>query len=755
MSAGGRHLQQDEDAATWRPAPVICLLILLLSLLVSGFAGLVNQVVWQRALKLYLGGSESLSTMTVVLVFMLGLGAGSLLVSRRTAGLRNPAAVLAALELLLLVVNLLIAGLLRLDLSESVYSFQRIALAAGVPLRVVYVAAAVLLLTPPCLMMGMTLPVGSELCQRQLGLRRPRVLALLFAVNTLGAVAGAGVSGFYLLPYYGQTQSLLAAALGNGLAALVAAALVFRAARPADAHPPQRRARGVGITTEEWMGLGLGLLALGYEMYLFRVNILLWQPLPYTFAATLGLYLLFWSLGAGLSAMPRGPLELPLSCAAVLVAGMPLLYGYLRWQEVSPAPFAALGLVFFLPCFFFGVLYGRLVSRAARRWGRDVGRFHGLNLIGACLGILAFTLLGYEIDQDYNAWIICGGLLAIGCFQLAAEARRPRTAWLWRAALAAPLTGIVLCVVWGDSQRYTLQAGGVHSYYGRDGVVEIRPDGAMLWDGMVHAYLSRENSHLGKFGWGMAVFPVMCRQGQPRDALVIGLGCGATAATLAKLNSLRQVDVYDINPTLRRVLADYPQGTLGVSQNDRIHIMWQDGRTGLALSEKRYDLITQQPLFLKQAGSAALLSREYMQLVKRRLKPGGVFCIYAYSFGNEAQAQLVRQTAASVFAYCESFLDGALIVASDRPLSVDVASWRRKAAGADPLYAEVRDFNDAARRAPKSQGLVPLHGYHDDPRLDWGQGRPRRLITDDHPLVEYPQVARQLVPPAGPSADER
>ncbi|MEQ8784929.1 MAG: fused MFS/spermidine synthase [Pirellulaceae bacterium] len=742
--------ESDHGPATLAAPPRASLLpfaVLLAALLLSGLAGLVNQVVWQRALKLYLGGSEALSTMTVVLVFMLGLGVGSLLASRRTARMRNPAAVLVLLEALLLVVNLLIAVLLRLDLSETVYGFQRVAISAGVPIRVVYFAAATLLLTPPCLMMGMTLPVGSELCQRQLGCRRPSILGLLFAVNTLGAVAGAAVSGFYLMPYFGQTRSLIAAALCNGLAAVVAAVLIHRPTEAAatarfDNEPPARR---IGMTVEEWTGFGLGLLALGYEMYLFRVNILLWQPLPYTFAATLGLYLLFWSLGAGLSAWLRGRLVLTLAAAALLVAGMPLLYGYQRWEKISPELFAVLGLVYFLPCILFGLLYGRLVTRAARRWGRDVGRFHGFNLFGSCLGILAFTLWGYQIDQDLNAWIISGGLVAIGCFQLAADARKSVATWFWRAALIVPLALVAALLVLGGGRTFTLQSNGVRSYYGRDGVVEIRPDGAMVWDGMEHANLSRQNSHVGRFEWGLAAFPVLCSPEPPREALVIGLGCGVTAATLAKLDSLRQVDVYEINPTLKQVMADYPNGTLGVADNDRIHIMWRDGRTGLALSEKKYDLITQQPLFLRQAGSGALLSREYMELVKRRLKPGGVFCIYAHSFGNEDQSLLVRRTARSVFKYCESFLKGGMIVASDRPLTVEEFDWLQKAAALDELYSEVRFFNAFVRRAPATSGLVPLHEYRDVPRLDWGDEHAAPLITDDHPLVEYPAAARRLI----------
>ena len=53
------------------------LAITLAALFLSGVAGITNQVVWQRGLKIFLGGSETLSSLVVVLVFMLGLGIGA------------------------------------------------------------------------------------------------------------------------------------------------------------------------------------------------------------------------------------------------------------------------------------------------------------------------------------------------------------------------------------------------------------------------------------------------------------------------------------------------------------------------------------------------------------------------------------------------------------------------------------------------------------------------------------------------------
>ena len=68
--------------------PKTHLFLLFGSLFASGLASLVNQVVWQRALKIFLGGSEALSSMVVVFVFILGLGLGSMYMGARASSLR-------------------------------------------------------------------------------------------------------------------------------------------------------------------------------------------------------------------------------------------------------------------------------------------------------------------------------------------------------------------------------------------------------------------------------------------------------------------------------------------------------------------------------------------------------------------------------------------------------------------------------------------------------------------------------------------
>jgi MFS family permease len=243
---------------------------LMLGLVVSGTAGIVNQVLWQRALKVFLGGSETLSAMVVVLVFLLGLGAGAAIAGRIASRLANPLRALALVELGLSLANAVVAWLLGLDITESVYAMQRLAVSSGVPLRGLYALCAALLLALPTLLMGATLPLASEGCQRQLGAGSSRLLPVLFFVNTVGAAVGAWCASAWLLPWIGQRASLLVAVACNAVAAACIGLLV-RSPDAAPAALAPRRATASGLSREELLGGVLGFLSLGWEMVLFRL----------------------------------------------------------------------------------------------------------------------------------------------------------------------------------------------------------------------------------------------------------------------------------------------------------------------------------------------------------------------------------------------------------------------------------------------------------------------------------------------------
>ncbi|MCB9871217.1 MAG: hypothetical protein H6837_15280 [Planctomycetes bacterium] len=296
--------------------------------------------------------------------------------------------------------------------------------------------------------------------------------------------------------------------------------------------------------------------------------------------------------------------------------------------------------------------------------------------------------------------------------------------------LGAAIVIAMLVVVSVDGAKQPRQVGYITTYCGRDGVIEYsEQNGNMLWDGLWHSSLSKAGNHVGTNNWALAVLPVICHTGDVEDALVIGLGTGITAATLAKRDSIKRVDAYEINHTLKHLLRRHPEGTLNVATNPKIRVIWQDARSGMALNTRKYDVISQQPLWLMQAGSSILLSREYMQLVASRLKPGGIFAIYCNSPSPE-QKLVVRKTAASVFRYRESFGEGYCLIVSNDPIEFSEEKILARAAREeDPFWREL------------SAGKIPL-GY-DAERLEW-EDCPI-LITDDHPVVEYTEEVIRMV----------
>ena len=724
-----------------------------LVLLASGAAGLINEVVWQRSLKRFLGGSETTCSMVVVLVFMAGLGCGSLWMGNRANRVKDPLRALALVELLLGLVTLGIRFLLDQDLSQSIFRFQALASAMGVPLAALYALGALVVLLVPCLLMGATLPLASETCQRRLGLTDGRVLGLLFFINTFGAMAGCVLAGTRLIPELGLSASLSLAAGLNGLAALLAGAFSILV-RPAGSVAPAAESlvSASGVVRSFWrpapaeiLALGLGFCSLGYEMALLRVVPLRDLPLPFTFAAVLSGFLLFWSLGAGLSSWLTGLSigRATVLCALAILACVPGYWYFDQPVELtgvwSFAEFLLKRAWYFVPCLLFGYLFSRLACHAARAWGRDVGRIYAWNTAGSCLGILGMTFVGYEMHAILMPVLLACLLLALGAYwvekESGATAARSVPLPRWMYALA----GAALTVAASWTMDLSAVNPSMSLFFGRDGVVGVDERGNMFWDGLWHSQLSRNRDHIGTNNWRMAVAPVLSHPtGEIRDVCVIGLGTGITSSTLAQLKGVERVDTYEINRTLLEVYRRYPEGMLGALENPKIRVIWQDGRSGLALRPDQYDLITTQPLYLKQAGSALLNSVEFYRLVSQRLKPGGVFCLY--SNGTVPQARVLRQTAAQVFPHGETYFNGYLLVLSNAPLalSAEVLLRRLEAHPGDPLWDELRAYD--------AKGKESIRSFLDSPRLDWKADG--WTVTDDRPWIEYPFfLARQFSTP--------
>jgi spermidine synthase len=105
----------------------------------------------------------------------------------------------------------------------------------------------------------------------------------------------------------------------------------------------------------------------------------------------------------------------------------------------------------------------------------------------------------------------------------------------------------------------------------------------------------------------------------PAKALFVGLGGGSMPMYLRLVEPRVAIDIAEIDPEVTRVAEKY----LGFRPDPAMKVFPQDGRLFLKRNPQRYDLIFLDA-YNDQAVPFHLTTREFLELVKRRLNPGGV-----------------------------------------------------------------------------------------------------------------------------------
>ena len=175
----------------YRPLP------LLLLVAASGCSALIYEIIWYQLLELVIG-STAISLAVLLAAFMGGLCAGALFLPRVAAANRNqPLRVYAVLEIGIGICGTAI--LLGTPLVNRVYIS---AAGHGLPSLLLRATMCGVCLLPPTILMGASLPAIARSVQTAFG--SISWLGYLYAANTLGAVCGSLLAGFYLLPSRGR-----------------------------------------------------------------------------------------------------------------------------------------------------------------------------------------------------------------------------------------------------------------------------------------------------------------------------------------------------------------------------------------------------------------------------------------------------------------------------------------------------------------------------------------------------------------------
>ncbi len=704
----------------------------------SGCSALIYEIVWYQLLQLVIG-STAVSLGVLLATFMGGLCLGSLALprSRRLAEM-HPLRVYAYIEFAIGACGIL--ALIGMPAVDGVYAA---AVGHGMPAVLLRALVCALCLLPPTILMGASLPAISRWVE--MSPRGVSRLGLLYGGNTAGAVLGSLAAGFYLLRVSDMTTTTLVAAGINALVGIASLAL----ARRAPAEPLQPGEAGVGKSADAartsayatsssqrtvYLAIGLsGASALGAEVVWTRLLGLMLGATVYTFSIILAVFLVGLGIGSAAGALVSrrvdgrtalGVSQLALAAAIAWTAFM-IGQSLPNWPvnallSTSPWFTFQIDLVRVIwarlpPTLLWGASFPLALAAAARPGeepGRLVGTVYAANTLGAILGALGFSLILIPAigTAGSNRLLILlaalGGLVA-----LLPQVRASRSVGGTAALTAALALAVYLAVNVGPTpgmliaygRRIMTSAPRSTLLYSGEGInssiaITRWDDGAVQFhvSGKVEASTESYDMRLQRM---LGHMPALFHPG-PHSVLVVGFGAGVTAGTFVVHPEVQRIVICEMEPLIPPVATRFfGNENFHVATDPRTQIVYDDARHFVLTTPEKFDIITSDPIHPWVKGSATLYSREYFQLVRDHLNPGGVVTQWVPLY--ESNAETVKSEIATFF----NVFPNGTVWAND----VDGAGYDIFLLGtAEPMRIDVDKLMERLRRPDYARVLESL-----------------------------------------------
>ena len=644
-------------------------------LLLSGFATLSYEVIWQRDLGLIFGNTVH-SAATVTSAYMAGIALGAYLAGKLAPRLKNPIRTFGALELGIGLYALVVPYLFHVLRALYRFSYQNIS--DDLPfLTVLRLVLGFVVLLIPTMLMGATLPVlckGLAARTEKFGAR----LGVLYGANTLGAVAGVVSCAFLMIPSLGMTGTRFVAvgvSCTVGLLAIVAS-VVFGS----NQEVPDDLATELTDSALDTVSRGRvrfllfaaaasGFLGLAFEVVWFRALILVFGSTTYSFSTMLGIFLLGISLGAvflgWLADRTRKPALLfgisaiTIGCYSLIslywFTAMPefllhrLADGGFSWGNMILSKVMIAAIFLFLPAVCFGVSFtavGRAVRFLVPFSARAIGAVTAFNTVGAALGALAagFVLLPL-LGMERTLILLSIGIVAVGiCVGWSSIPMVGTRAFLLLLCVICCIVAVAMPPAWnnkiltagpyftpwqyvaGGNVRFkeTLQSSRLLVYReGKTSTIStvLGPDEVLAFstNGKVEADTATRSMVLQRM---MGHLPMLFHP-NPKKVMNIGLGAGVTFGALG-CYPVDHLEVIEIEPEVQHVARAWGVQNHNVVDREDAIITINDGRNHLFATAERYDVITSDPFEPVMAGAANLYTVEHFEQAKRCLTKGGI-----------------------------------------------------------------------------------------------------------------------------------
>jgi tetratricopeptide (TPR) repeat protein/spermidine synthase len=193
--------------------------------------------------------------------------------------------------------------------------------------------------------------------------------------------------------------------------------------------------------------------------------------------------------------------------------------------------------------------------------------------------------------------------------------------------------------------------------------------------------MSADNIEARKYMTLLSYIPLLLIE-NPKNVLVICFGTGQTAGAAGVYPGINFVDSVDISPGVFRAGKFFKATNHNVVNNPKVKKIIQDGRQHLLTTETSYDVITAEPPPPMNAGSVNLYTREYYELTKRALKPGGIVSQWIPLHG-QAEIHVYQnfRTFLESFPYVMAWYPvrkDLILIGSDRPIDINFSQIERR-----------------------------------------------------------------------------
>ena len=642
----------------------------------SGTSGLLYQVLWMRLLALTLSVTVY-AVSTVLCAFMAGLGLGAVIGGRLADRVRRPLVVYGLVEIAIGLSALATCfALFRLGPAYA-WLYSQLG-GAGFPFVLGRFALAFVVLLVPCTLMGTTLPLLS----RAVVTRRDDVASgtgILYAVNTLGAVGGCLAAGFVLIPSLGLTAvNALSAALNVGVGLLALARGRQLAAKNAASDRPPRPATATVALAAAAFGVS-GFTAMGYEILWTRALESFAHNSTYAYSAMLATFLLGIAIGSAVVAPMADRLQRPLLALAAVEVGIGLsvivslrLYahygtlvprmadavgGLTSWVHAVALIFTEAGAVLLVTTLLFGASFP-LAARAAvdslDGLGTRIATVYAANTLGSVAGalVVGFVLVpALGVSRSFTALVTAN--VAVGAALALFAAGRGVARWLVGAGAVVVAVAAVTTVPSRLFEESFTQRFGKLLFY-REEVT----DTVMVTEAAGGERMIRYGDGRGTAGTmtvredRIYAHIALLHLPEPRRVLSICFGVGNSLSSILQYPQVERVDAVELSPGVVDAAPFFARTNRTPLADPRVHLAIQDGRNFLLTSTTTWDAIRLDPPELHTAGVVNLYTREFFELARAHLAPGGVFSIWVnVVMTPEEDVRLLARTIADVFPY--------------------------------------------------------------------------------------------------------